>query len=212
VFQQFLQMYLHADLDAITRFAGRCGEEAAHRAYIALQPWSKSREARTAIGHAGQVLHAARYIPPYQNRGQDSFIIYHSIMVLWTYSMMISDHARKTGFNTPIQPGSATTLDHQEFVFLDDARSCNQAAVDAFVTMNTGTPCLRILSGYALVQVSEGSDPRSDICDLKYPWQVMKAGVTLLDGTHPDVDRETGPPLLRALCGLMEELGGLRST
>ena len=50
VFQQFLQMYLHADLDTITRFAGRCGEEAAHRAYIALQPWSKSREARTAIG------------------------------------------------------------------------------------------------------------------------------------------------------------------
>lgn len=50
VLQQFLQMYLHADLDTITRFAGRCGEEAAHRAYIALQPWCKSREARTAIG------------------------------------------------------------------------------------------------------------------------------------------------------------------
>ncbi|RMZ71972.1 c6 transcription factor [Pyrenophora seminiperda CCB06] len=50
VFQQFLQMYLYADLDAITRFAGRCGEEAAHRAYIALQPWSKSREARIAVG------------------------------------------------------------------------------------------------------------------------------------------------------------------
>jgi hypothetical protein len=50
VFQQFLLMYLHSDLDTITRFAGRCGEEAAHRAYIALQPWSKSREARTAIG------------------------------------------------------------------------------------------------------------------------------------------------------------------
>lgn len=50
VFQQFLQMYLHVDLDTVTRFAGRCGEEAAHRAYIALQPWCRSREARTAIG------------------------------------------------------------------------------------------------------------------------------------------------------------------
>lgn len=50
VFQRFLQMYLHADLDTITRFAGRCGEEAAHRAYVTLQPWCKSREARTAIG------------------------------------------------------------------------------------------------------------------------------------------------------------------
>ena len=49
-FHQFLQMFLHADLDAITRFAGKCGEGAAHRAYIALQPWSKTKEARTAIG------------------------------------------------------------------------------------------------------------------------------------------------------------------
>jgi hypothetical protein len=133
-------------------------------------------------------------------------------MVLWTYSMMISDHARKTGFNTPVQPNSAATLDQQELVFLDDPRSSNQAAVDAFVMMNTGTPCLRILSGHVAVQVAEGGEPRSKTCDLKYPWQVMKAGVTLLDGTHPDVDRETGPPLLRALCGLMEELGGLRSS
>lgn len=50
VFQQFMQMYLHVDLDTVTRFAGRCGEEAAHRAYIALQQWCRSREARTAIG------------------------------------------------------------------------------------------------------------------------------------------------------------------
>ena len=45
----------------------------------------------------------------------------------------------------------------------------------------------------------------------KYPSQVMKVGVKLLDSTHPDVDREHGPPLLRALCGLMEEFAGLRS-
>jgi hypothetical protein len=168
--------------------------------------------ANYAIAHAGQVLHAARSIPPYQNRGQDSFIIYHSIMVLWTYSMMISDHARKTGFNTPVQPSSATTLNHQEAVFLDDLRCSNQAAVDAFVMMNTGTPCLRILSGTNMAHHHEGDEARLETCNLKYPWQVMKAGVMLLDGTHPDVDRETGPPLLRALCGLMEELGGLRST
>ena len=160
--------------------------------------------------HAGQVIQAARAIPPYQNRGQDSFIIYHSIMVLWTYSMMISDHARKTGFNTPIQSHSAATPDQSDFVFLDEARSSNQAVVDAFVMMNTGAPCLRIPSRTPQAQLAEGGTAKSDICNLKYPWQVMEAGVALLDGTHPDVDRETGPPLIRALCGLMEELGGLR--
>jgi len=57
--------------------------------------------------HAGQVLHAARAIRLYHNRGQDSFIIYHSIMVLWTYSMIINDYARKTGSNTPVRTAHA---------------------------------------------------------------------------------------------------------
>lgn len=78
--------------------------------------------------------------------------------------------------------------------------------------MSTGTPCLRIPSSSTQTQLGEGDASASDVCNLKYPWQVMKAGVALLDGTHPDVDRETGPPLLRALCGLMEELGGLRAS
>ncbi|EUC31551.1 hypothetical protein COCCADRAFT_100993 [Bipolaris zeicola 26-R-13] len=212
VFQQFLQMYLFADLDTITRFAGRCGEEAAHRAYIALQPWCKSREARTAIAHAGQVLHAARAILPYQNRGQDSFIIYHSIMVLWTYSMITSDCARKTRCNTPTQVELAAIHDGQTLVFLDDARCSNQSAVNTFIMMNTGIPCLRISFGDTGAQSEVEGNAKSDTCDLRYPWQVMKAGVALLDATHPGVDRETGPPLIRALCGLMEDLGGLQSS
>ncbi|KAL5115151.1 hypothetical protein ACEQ8H_006987 [Pleosporales sp. CAS-2024a] len=214
VFQNFLHMYLHVDLDLVTRFAGRSGEEAAHCAYIALQSWFKTRDARTAIAYAGQVLHAARSIPPYQNRGQDSFIIYHSTIVLWTYSMMISDHARKTGVNTPTQqPACDTNGSSRNLVFLDTNRSTNQAVVDNFISTNTGLPCLQILPNLASAQGSEETEPMGgEICNLNCPWQVMRAGVALLDGSHPDVDRDTGPPLLRALCGLMEELGGLRST
>jgi hypothetical protein len=49
VFHQFSQMSLFVNLETIIQFAGKCGEEAAHRAYIALQPWSQSKDARTAI-------------------------------------------------------------------------------------------------------------------------------------------------------------------
>jgi hypothetical protein len=49
VFYQFSQMSLFVNLETIIHFAGKCGEEAAHRAYIALQPWSLSKDARTAI-------------------------------------------------------------------------------------------------------------------------------------------------------------------
>jgi hypothetical protein len=213
VFHQFSQMSLFVNLETILYFAGKCGEEAAHRAYIVLQPWSMSKDARIAIsrskflslrrftnlrqGHAGQVLHAARAIPPYQNRGQDSFMIHYAVMVLWTYSMLMSDRAKRTGTNTPCAP-SANVQNITTPVFLDDARSVNQHAVDAFILLNSGTPCLHM------------SGQPSEVCQLKYPSQIMKTGINLLDGTHPDVGRDIGPPLLRALCGLMEELGGLR--
>jgi hypothetical protein len=49
VFHQFSQMSLFVNLETTIHFAGKCGEEAAHRAYIALQPWSQSKDARIAI-------------------------------------------------------------------------------------------------------------------------------------------------------------------
>jgi hypothetical protein len=205
MFHQFLQMFLHVNLDTITRFAGKCGETAANSAYTHLSPWSQTKEARVAIHHAGQVLRAARHIPPYQVRGPDSFMIYHAIMVLWTYSMMVRDRAKKTGTTTPIRTQS--TSPPSKIVYLDDATSENQGDIDAFILMDRGIPCLHIISTHRAV-ASESDRP--ELCNLKYPSQVMKTGVRLLGASHPEVDRETGPPLLRALCGLMEELGGLR--
>ncbi|KAJ4376924.1 hypothetical protein N0V86_006362 [Didymella sp. IMI 355093] len=205
VFHQFLQMFLYVNLDTITRFAGKCGETAANSAYIHLSPWSQTKEARIAVCHAGQVLRAARHIPPYQIRGPDSFMIYHAIMVLWTYSMMVRDRAKKTGTTTPmrIQPSSPPS----KIVYLDDAVSDNQRDIDAFILRNEGIPCLHIISMHRAVATESN---RPELCNLKYPSQVMKTGVRLLDASHPEVDREIGPPLMRALCGLMEELGGLR--
>ncbi|KAH8626860.1 hypothetical protein IG631_18878 [Alternaria alternata] len=208
LFHQFLQMYLHVNLDLITRFAGKCGESAANSAYTHLSPWSQTKEARIAICHAGQVVRAARHIPPYQIRGPDSFMLYHAIMVLWTYSMMMRDRAKKTGTTTPMRAQPSSFL--SKVIYLDDAASENQTSINSFVLMNSGIPCLRIISTHQPVASESGVADRPEICNLKYPSQVMKVGVRLLDTTHPDVDRETGPPLVRALCGLMEELGGLR--
>ncbi|CAN9190210.1 unnamed protein product [Alternaria alternata] len=208
LFHQFLQMYLHVNLDLITRFAGKCGESAANSAYTHLSPWSQTKEARIAICHAGQVVRAARHIPPYQIRGPDSFMLYHAIMVLWTYSMMMRDRAKKTGTTTPMRAQSSSFL--SKVIYLDDAASENQTSINSFILMNSGIPCLRIISTHQPVASESGVADRPEICNLKYPSQVMEVGVRLLDTTHPDVDRETGPPLVRALCGLMEELGGLR--
>jgi hypothetical protein len=126
-------MYLHANLDDISLFVGRVGETAAHSAYTRLSPWSLTKEARIAVYHAAQILRAISLIPAYQIRGPDDYMLYHAIMILWTYSMMIRDHARKTGTTTPTRTIQKT----EGTVFLDDALSKNETNIDAFIRMNS---------------------------------------------------------------------------
>jgi len=194
-------MYLHVDLDTIARFAGKCGEREAHRAYTNLQLWICTKESRLAVSHAGQVIRAGRAVPPYQLRGPDSFAIYHAIMVLWTYSMLMRDRANKTAPCTPTpEPSSG-----EQLLFLDEAPSQQQQpAVNAFIFAGRGISCLRI------IPTAADASKEDAICDLRNPSQVMQLGVRLLDSTHPGSNRDDGPPLLRALCGLMEDLGKLR--
>lgn len=199
-------MYLHVDLDTVARFAGKCGEGEAHRSYVKLQFWALSREARIAVLHAGQVIQAGRAVPPFQLRGADSLTIYHAIMVLWTYSMLIRDRTNKTVSCTPTRESSSK----EQLVFLDDVPSEQQSAVNAFIFTGHGKPCLHMTSGFPQLSGVATSSAGVDICDLQSPSQVMQAGVKLLDNTHPGSNREDGPPLLRALCRLMEDLGGLR--
>jgi len=206
----------------ITRFAGKCGEEEARRAYTLLQPWSQTKEARIAVSHAGQLLRAVRAIPPYQIRGQDSFMLYHAIMVLWTYSMMMKGQAKRTATSTPARgevrstalPSEADTL-----VFLDDAASLlsigSSSTVAGFILKGAGHACLHVPAPPTRQRVTAPTTPqvpsnKSAVCDLRSPAQIMGVGIAILDATHPNVERESGPPLLRALCGLMEELGNLR--
>ncbi|KAF1955745.1 hypothetical protein CC80DRAFT_492720, partial [Byssothecium circinans] len=209
-------MNLHVSLDTIARFSGKYGEEEARNAYTHLQPWSQTKAARTAVWHGGQLLCAARRIPPFQIRGQDAFMVYHATMVLWAYSMMMKARARRTGTATPIRGPSEAAIPNSstEPLFLDDLSFKTQHGIDAFILMNAGRPCLHIMSHFrncaATTDNTRQSSVRTQaICDLRSPSHIMKAGVALLEAAHPGVERRNGPPLLRALCGLMEELGSL---
>jgi hypothetical protein len=187
-------MYLHANLDDISLFAGRVGEAAAHTAYTRLSPWSQTKEARIAVYHAAQILRAISLLPAYQIHGPDDYMLYHAMMILWTYSIMIRDRARKTGATTPTRTIQTT----ERTVFLDDGLLKNETNIDAFIRMNSRQPFLRAIST-PLPSGAPHSRERQEICDLRYPSQVMKAGVKILNSTHPDTDHEHKPPLIRAL-------------
>ncbi|KAK4505149.1 hypothetical protein PRZ48_003112 [Zasmidium cellare] len=196
LFAELLMMSLHVSLDEITRFAGKCGEAEAHRAYQTLRPWSQTKQARTAVWHAGQVVRLAREVLPYQLRGADSLMVYHAMMVLWAYGMMLRDAARRMSSDRQQQE---STMDNELPIFLDE--TSNDRA-NAFLLMNSGRPCLRLYD----------ADPKStsQACDVRNAQAVMAVGISVLEGNLPNEIHENLPQLIRSLCELMKALGSLK--
>ena len=112
--------------------------------------------------------------------------------------MMVRDLTKKTGTITPMraQPNSPPS----RIVSLDDTASDNRNDIDVFVLMKNGMPCIYT---HQSVTLESGTPTRLEICNFRYPSQVMKVGIGLLDTMHPGVDCETGSLLIRALCGPM---------
>ncbi|PPJ54283.1 hypothetical protein CBER1_06569 [Cercospora berteroae] len=208
---EFLMMSMHVNPDDVTRFAGKCGEMEAHCAYQELQSWSHSKRARTAICHAAQVIRLAREVPPYQLRGADGFIISHAVMVLWAYGRMQRDLARRTRSSTP-NPGSSLReqQDRENVtpVYLDAEQ---KAAIDAFLLMGTGRPCLRIrqVGSRKSHDGRQRSRQQQQCCDLRHAQAIMQVGVAVLEENYANEMRKTLPQLIRSLCELMHELGAL---
>lgn len=191
-------MSLHANIDTIARFAGKCGEVEARRAFQDLQSWRDTKSARTAICHAAQVVRLAREVPPFQLRGCDSFLLYHSIMVLWTYSML------HRGSSAQTQSGLQAGAEHENHVLLDDNDNEQRTA---FVHMGVGSPCVRLID--RLERSSRANRIDADYCDLRYPQAVMAMGVKVFEGNLPNETRQNMPQLIKSLCALLSGLGSL---
>jgi hypothetical protein len=190
-------MGLHVSIDIIARFAGKCGEEEAHRAYQDLQSWRDTKEARTAICHAAKALMLAREVPPFQLRGCDSFLLYHSIMVLWTYSML------HRGVET-LSSSTKTGLDQDTYVFLGEK---DNDGTMAFVHMGVGKPCVRLPTCPDHVSTTERTD--LEHFDLRKPQEVMTMGVKVFEGNLPNETRQNMPQLIKSFCALLSGLGSL---
>lgn len=154
------------------------------------------------LRHAGQLLRAAKAVPPFQIRGADAFVTYHALMVLWVYGMMLIDTARRTGTNTPVRGNNKGQLPTrlalqstaETNVFLDDA--LNNPQMEAFLYMGKGRPSLRY--------------PDGRLCELRNPASVLNLGSKLLENNCPGESRGRLPAMIESLCNLLDELGGLK--
>lgn len=194
---EFVMMYLHIDVDAIQRFVGKLGELDARRAYPGLREWSRTKEARAGIWHAGQVLRAARSVAAHQLRGFDAMAVYHAALVLWVSGLL------QCGETTRHE--AETSMSEKEFfpnIALDG--SWGQEA-KAFLGHGHGRP------GLTLSQPPSGHKGDSPtFCELSKPRSVMAIARQVLEANCPRLFPEDSlPPMIQNLCELIQDLGNL---
>jgi hypothetical protein len=198
-------MYLHIDVDGIQRFVGKLGETDARRAYPALRDWSQTKEARTAIWHAGQVFRAARNVIAYQFRGFDSLSIYHAALVLWVYGVLQCGESRRLEIGTPVSEGGqqippAITLDGD-----GDGNGEESQLVKVFLARGVGRP------GLTMFHPRGANDADVKVfCELTKPRSVMAVARQVFEGNCPlPLPDDILPPMIQNLCALIEDLGNL---
>ncbi|KAL5041177.1 hypothetical protein BDW71DRAFT_13821 [Aspergillus fruticulosus] len=191
LFSEFAMMHLHVELDSIQRFAGQFGEMEARREYPKLREWAFTKEARTSIWHAGQVLRAARLVLPFQLRGFDSLAIYHATLVLWVFGLLWCGEKQRDNSTNPTNghPNQLVRLDGPE-----------TELTKALINRSVGQP------GLTLHSASSGDS--AVFCPLTSPRLVMDVGRQVFE-TNFQGATDYLPPLVENLRNLIRELGSL---
>ncbi|KOC09725.1 hypothetical protein AFLA70_116g002921 [Aspergillus flavus AF70] len=195
---EFVMMYLHIDIDAIQRFVGRMGELDARRAYPGLRDWSRTKEARFAIWHAGQMFRAARNVAAYQFRGFESLAIYHATLVLWVYGLIQCGETKRLEVTTPMSEADLTAP-----VPLDEPE--NQVT-KSFLSHGVGRPGLMMLQPRG-----KNEQDVKVFYELAKPCAVTAVAQQVFEGNcrlpFSDV---LLPPIIQNLCALIKDLGNLQ--
>lgn len=209
---ELLLTHLHVSFENIQLFAGREGEEEARRVYPSLQLWATSRESRTALFHAGQVIRYAKLLNSKRcglHGGVRDFFavaVYHAALTFWTFGIL----NLKPGYNGEKQQTTTSdqrdgVRDHnacsrEELVWLDIEEN---AATKLFIALRRGTPCFSTVTSTGVEEIA-----MKDTAALRDPQRVMRATVQILRGTCGNgIDDMPPPPLVDNLSQLIMELG-----
>jgi hypothetical protein len=207
---ELLLTQLHVSFENLQLFAGREGEEEARRVYPSLLQWATSREARTALFHAGQVVRYAKLLNKRKCglHGVGGFFavaVYHAALAFWAFGIL----GLRPGYNHDIQQPSAVDANKadggggnhgEELIWLDVEESL---VTKSFIALGHGIPCFSTAAHVGSEHVAEKDTAR--LCE---PQKVMIAIVKILRGTCREGDEGSPPPpLVENLSQLIKELG-----
>ncbi|KAI1848243.1 hypothetical protein JX266_005956 [Neoarthrinium moseri] len=179
-------MILHVSPDELQRFAGKQGEDEARNAAIFLEEnWVRSRDARHAVWHAGQVIRYARMLPPASLRGFNATAVYFAALTLWIYGLLSCSNSTH-GQDPSEMPAPLT------YVLVDGNES---RETRAFLQLDKGNPGITV-----------SGDMHSGVESLSNPGMVLNVARNVFRDNYP-VRTEPLPPLVESLGNLLRDLG-----
>lgn len=179
---EVISMFLYMSLEELQLFAGKEDKQEARRVYHRAIEWINSVDSRRAIWHAGQVIRAARSMPPGSLTGFFAIGVYYAGLALWSYSVVSKANDAKMAANSSHSPSDLTW----PTVFLDAE---DMTDVLKFISLGCGCPALQGPQGPAMVS------------DASLTMHVIQ-GVLRTDAPHENL-----APLVLSLSCLISDLG-----
>ncbi|KAF4447393.1 putative transcription factor Pig1p [Fusarium austroafricanum] len=178
-----LMMALHISMDDLQLFAGKEGDEQAHRTFPVLQQWVESVDSRAAIWHAGQVLRFAKLFPSAQLKNFYAVGVHHAALALWTYGVIT-----KAGNQQDISS-------QHEKIYIEGPES---TSVQQYITMGQGVPVIR------------GPNRRNGTpeASVENPKASMEAAHDILQANFGGANT-MAPAIVENLCVLIRQLGNV---
>lgn len=163
-----------------------------------IMAWSKGKEARQAIWHAGQVIKHLKMLPPQALRDFTAVVLYHASLVLWAYGLSF----RVRNATNPVYESrldrnrldslaSAAGIYEQENAWLDGEET---EEVRRYISLERGVPALR------------GIHPETILVLLDDPKAVLEVVLRVMEKNYPVQPSVKKPPLVVNLIHLIEKL------
>ncbi|GFF54579.1 hypothetical protein IFM58399_09858 [Aspergillus lentulus] len=181
---ELISMFLHMSLEELQLFAGKEDKNEARRVYHSAIEWISSIDSRRAIWHAGQVVRAAKVMPPGALTRFFALGVYYASLAFWSYSVVSKAKNCQAVVGSP--QSDPQFRGPWPTVYLDGEETTD---VQRFISLGCGCPALHAPSGAAVI-----ADPS----------QIMDAIQTLLRG---DAHQDNLSPFVQGLCQLMCDLG-----
>lgn len=179
---EHILLHLHVPFEDIHVFAGMEGPKQAQAVHSAVADWAETEAARCAVWHAGQVIRAAKQLPPRTLQGSVVVMLYHSGLVLWAYGLLSSSGLADDGWSNAV-PAMAQGF---QSVSLEEPEGIS---LQRFMQFGSGYPYIK-----------DGVSPSSPDVFLSQPEKILDVVVGILRDNHDDAPR---PPIVERLIQLM---------